>query len=95
MKPPLPHLASMLLLLVTVSNQVSPAAAQSQEHNPFTSASRDAPVEATERLIIKWREPAMKGSSPATRAAKAGGFAGVSLSHKQSINASVDVMQLF
>lgn len=93
MKPSLPQLASMLLLLVTISDQVSPAA-QSQEHSPFASASRDAPVEATERLIIKWREPAMKGSSPATRAAKAGGFAGVSLSHKQSINASVDVMQL-
>ena len=94
MKSSLPRLASTLLLLVIATGQVSSVAAQSQEHNPVASGSRDTPAEATERLIIKWREPALKGSSPATRAAKAGGLAGLSLSHKQSINASVDVMQL-
>jgi serine protease len=66
---------------------------QSQETNPV-AAGGPAQSETADRIIIKWRDTAAKGSSASARAEKAGRLTGSSMSAKQSISASIDVMQL-
>ena len=92
----LPRAWCALMLIIATGSVHSQGAkqGQSQETNPVAAGSPAAQSETADRIIIKWRDTAAKGSSAQARAEKAGRLTGSSLSAKQSISAAIDVVQL-